>query len=225
MVLEFFRGGADSHLEEIEGLIIQMLLDSRHTFDLAINALIGGTEPGAVGKQISKTDVGVNKAQRRVRKGLLVHASVHGANADLPMVLSSMSIVKDAERIGDYAKNIWDIADAGLDLSESDDIAKLINYRDRTSTMIGEAARVFRERDVDAAHRMIQESDGIQDEYDAGVRKMLTEAEIGLPDAVARALLFRYLKRITGHAMNVLTSLVMPLHRLDFYDEKKADRI
>jgi phosphate uptake regulator len=225
MVIEFFRGGADSQLEEIEGLIIQMLLDCRHTFDLAINALVGGTEPSTVGKQISKTDVGVNKAQRQVRKELVVHASVQGAAADLPMVLSSMSIVKDAERIGDYAKNIWDIAAAGVDLSTAADIAQLIKYRDRTSDMIGETARVFRERDIDAAHRMIQESDAIQDEYDAGVRELLGGGTPEAPDAVARALLYRYLKRISSHAMNVLTSLVMPLHRLDFYDEKKADRI
>jgi len=225
MVLEFFRGGVDSQLEEIEGLIIQMLLDCRHTFDLAINTLLGGTDPAAVGKQISKTDVGVNKAQRRVRKELLVHASVRGANADLPMALSSMSIVKDAERIGDYSKNIWDIADAGVNLSRAEDIKTLTKYRDRTSTMIAETARVFRERDVDAAHRMIQEADGILDEYDEGIRRLLAGSEGGTSEAVARALLYRYLKRISGHAMNVLTSLVMPVHRLDFYDEKKADRI
>jgi phosphate uptake regulator len=91
--------------------------------------------------------------------------------------------------------------------------------------MIGETARVFRERDIDAAHRMIQAGDGIQDEYDARIRELLDSTDFGTRDAVARALLNRYLKRITSHAMNVLTSLVMPVHRLDFYDEKKADRI
>ncbi len=224
MVLDFFRGGADSQLEEIEGLIIQMLLDCRHTFDLAINAVIGGTEPATVGKRISKTDVGVNKAQRKVRKELVVHASVRGTSADLPMVLSSMSIVKDAERIGDYSKNIWDIADAGVDLSHANDIGTLLKYRDRTSSMIGETARVFRERDVGAAHRMIQIADRIQDEYDAGIRELLLQGDADGSESVARALLYRYFKRITSHAMNVLTSLVMPVHRLDFYDEKKADR-
>ncbi len=72
---------------------------------------------------------------------------------------------------------------------------------------------------------MIQESDGVQDEYDAGVRELLAGGTPEAPDAVARALLYRYLKRINAHSMNVLTSLVMPLHRLDFYDEKKADRV
>ena len=41
---------------------------------------------------------------------------------------------------------------------------------------------------------------------------------------MSRALLYRYLKRITAHLMNVISSLVMPVHRLDYYDEKKADR-
>ena len=39
-----------------------------------------------------------------------------------------------------------------------------------------------------------------------------------------RALYYRYLKRITAHTMNMLTSLVMPLDRLDYYDEAPEDR-
>lgn len=30
--------------------------------------------------------------------------------------------------------------------------------------------------------------------------------------------------RVIAHLMNILTSLVMPIDRLDYYDEKKADR-
>src|SRR3990170_1548449 len=102
MVLGGFRGGGDAQLEQIEAQIRQMLVDDRHTFDNAINALIGGTDPALVGKDIRKTDKGVNKAER--------------------------------------------------------------------------------------------------------------------------AVLYRYFKRITAHLMNILTSLVMPIDRLDYYDETKADR-
>lgn len=224
MVFEFFRGGADKQLEEIEGHVIQMLLDCRHTFDLAINSLIGGTEPSTVGKRISKVDIGVNKTERAVRKELLVHTSVRGARADLPLVLSYMSIVKDAERVGDYAKNIWDLADAGIDLSDAPDLDHLTDVRDRTSEAIGETARIFRERDTTAAHETIKALDAFLDECDAEIRCQL-ESTGAARDAVSRALLYRYLKRIGAHLMNVLTSLVMPVHRLDFYDEKKADRV
>jgi len=223
MVMEFFRGGADKELEQIEQTIQQMLVDCRHTFDVAINALLGGTDPDLVKKDIKKTDQQVNKAEREVRRELVVHASVRGAQADIPMVLVSMSIVKDAERIGDYAKNIFDIAREGVDMSHDEDLDQLIAHRDRVSRLIAETARIFGERDIEAAHQILQTEDENLDEYDALV---VAQIESGRParEAVPRALLYRYFKRITAHAMNVLTSLVMPIDRLDYYDEDKADR-
>jgi phosphate uptake regulator len=223
MVLEFFRGGVDEPLEEIEGIIAQMLLDDRHTFDLAINAVVGGTDAAAVGKEIRKSDRRVNKGEREVRRRLVVHASLLGKSTDLPRVLVSMSIVKDVERVGDESKNIWDIAHAGVDLSQADDVKWLTGLRDRTSRLIGECARIYKERDTEAAHALIREMDEILDEYDGCVQEQI-ESTKAPRDAVPRALLCRYLKRITAHLMNVLTSLVMPVHRLDYYDEKRAER-
>ncbi len=223
MVLDFFRGGGDAQLEQIEAKIRQMLIDDRHTFDTAINALIGGTDPMLVRKDIRKTDKGVNKAERAVRRELVVHVSVRGTSADIPLVMASMSVVKDAERIGDYSKNILDIAISGVDLSEADDIATLMRYRDRISRLIGETARVFGEKDTEAAHTILQTEDGLLDEYEELIEVQI-HADTLASEAVPRALLYRYFKRITAHLMNILTSLVMPIDRLDYYDEAKADR-
>ena len=223
MVMEFFRGGADKELEQIEQSIQQMLVDCRHTFDAAINALLGGTDPALVKKTIKRTDRQVNKAQREIRRELVVHASVRGAQADIPMVLVSMSIVKDAERIGDYAKNIFDIAKAGVDLSAAEDLDQLLVHRDQVSRLISETARIFGDRDIEAAHQILQAEDENKDVYDdLVIAQINTDASAAI--AVPRALLYRYFKRITAHSMNVLTSLVMPLDRLDYYDEEKADR-
>ena len=223
MVLDFFRGGGDAQLEQIEAQIRQMLVDDRHTFDTAINALIGGTNPELVRKDVHKTDRRVNKAERAVRRELVVHVSVRGASADISLVLASMSVVKDAERIGDYSKNIWDIANSGVDLSNAEDIDTLIRYRDRTSRLIGETARVFGEKDLEAAHSLLQGGDAMQAEYDKRIAEQL-HTDRPAREAVPRALLYRYFKRITAHLLNILTSLVMPIHRLDYYDEDKADR-
>ena len=184
---------------------------------------MNSTDPKVVGPEIQKTDRWVNRAERAVRKELVVHASVRGGQADLPLVLASMSIVKDAERIGDYAKNIWDLADAGIDWSDADDLKELTKYRDRTSRLLAESARIFRERDTEEAKRILATGDDLQDEHDEGILNAL-RSEGPVADAVAHGLLHRYFKRIIAHAMNVLTSLVMPVHRLDYYDEKRADR-
>ena len=158
-----------------------------------------------------------------MRRELVVHVSVRGTAADIPLVLASMSVVKDAERIGDFSKNIWDIANSGIDLSNAEDLKTLITYRDRISRLIAETARVFRDRDAAAAHEMLKEGDLLQDEYDVHIDAQL-HTDQPAREAVPRALLYRYFKRITAHLMNILTSLVMPIDRLDYYDEDKADR-
>ena len=43
-------------------------------------------------------------------------------------------------------------------------------------------------------------------------------------NATAGALTCRYFKRITSHAANIATSLVMPVDKLDFFDEPHLDR-
>ncbi|MDR9450560.1 MAG: PhoU domain-containing protein [Acidimicrobiia bacterium] len=223
MVLDFFRGGGDAQLEQIEAQIRQMLVDDRHTFDTAINALIGGTDPELVRKDIHKSDRRVNKAERAVRRQLVVHVSVRGTSADITLVLASMSVVKDAERIGDYSKNIWDIANSGIDLSDAEDIGVLMRHRDRISTLIGETARVFGDKDLEAAHNLLRGGDDLQAEYDELIDEQL-RTDRPAREAVPRALLYRYYKRIAAHLLNILTSLVMPIDRLDYYDEDKADR-
>ena len=35
----------------------------------------------------------------------------------------------------------------------------------------------------------------------------------------AQVLGTRYYKRIGGHVLNILSSVVMPLHKIDYYDE------
>jgi phosphate uptake regulator len=222
MVLEFFRGSADSQLEAIEKKIAQMLVASRHTFDAATDALLAGADPAIVGPDIKETDRSVNELERAVRRELVVHVSVHGPRADIPMVLASMSIAKDAERVGDYAKNIWDLANAVGKLS-GDDLERLLGSRRKVSDFIAETAQTFTARDQEGAHTLIAAGDRLLDEFDDHVLEQIRSGATA-SYAVPRALYYRYLKRVTAHLMNILTSLVAPIDQLDYYDEAKADR-
>ena len=40
--------------------------------------------------------------------------------------------------------------------------------------------------------------------------------------AAPRALFYRYIKRLSRHLSNILSSVVMPVDRLDFYKKSKA---
>jgi hypothetical protein len=49
-------------------------------------------------------------------------------------------------------------------------------------------------------------------------------ARIGSPPPVVRALFHRNVKRVVAHLMNVLSAVVMPVDRLDYFDEDPEDR-
>jgi phosphate uptake regulator len=221
VVFEFFKTG-HSTIETVEETLAQMMLDGREVFDTATDALFGGGKSKETRREVKSTDREINVAQQDVRRDLMVHASVQ-ETVDLPLVLAYMSTVKDAERIGDYAKNVYDLVRYGADFDTAPDREELAAYSDRVSHLIGEAAEAFAAKDTERAQQLINKADGFLDDYDAQV-KATFQWEGAPADAVSRALYFRFLKRITAHVMNFLTSLVMPVDRLDYYDEAKEDR-
>lgn len=221
MVFDLFKRGSDS-LDLIEAQVQAMLDRNVTTFGLAADALFGRVAASDVMQPIRKSDRKVNRAEREIRRELIVHAGVAGP-VDFPLMLVYMSIIKDIERVGDYAKNVWDLANDGFTLAGADDSADWQTRIERTKTLIGQAATIFHDRDIDGATTLLPEVDSWLSDFDAEVSAWV-QSEAGASHAVPRALLNRYLKRITAHLMNVMTAVVMPFDRLDYWDEDKIDR-
>ncbi len=221
MVLDFFRGSGDT-LSQVEETLVQMMRDGRDVYDTAMEAVFGGGKSKEAKQTVRSTDREINEGQRAVRRALVIRASVSGG-VELPLMLTYMSVVKDVERVGDYAKNIYDLAKYGIDFSTGDDVAELARYRDAVGQLISDAADVFENRDTTRANELVAKADVFLDEYDAHV-KAAVQSTGPASDAVGRALFHRYLKRITAHLMNLMTSLTMPIDQLDYYDEAREDR-
>lgn len=209
----------DDRLENIEEIIQRMLADDRIVFDLAMSILLDGVDWKTVKREIKATDQRVNDGEREIRRDLVIHASVVGA-IDTPAILVYMSIVKDIERIGDYGKNLRDLGKDGVDLSEFPAWREL---RDEVSQMIADTAEAFAARDQERATALLVRGDELLDRFDAAV-STLVRGEDDRPHAVGRALAARYLKRIVAHLTNVLSAVVMPIDRLDYFDEDPEDR-
>jgi phosphate transport system protein len=222
VVLRFLRDEGGGRIERIEASLQRMLVDDAHAFDLAMAALVGGTSPHDVGAELRATDHRVNEAEREIRRELVVHASVHGG-LDTPAVLVYMSIVKDVERVGDYAKNLFDVAADGGQLHDVSDTEHLQALRDQVAGFIEHCRSTFAARDAERARALLTEGDELLDHFDDLVSALVGGQDQG-DKAVARALTHRYFKRIVAHLMNVLSSVVMPIDRIDYFDEDPEDR-
>ncbi len=220
MAFGFKRSTAsDDRLDNIEQIIQRMLADDRIVFDLAMSILLDGVDWKTVKREIKATDQRVNDGEREIRRDLVVHASVVGA-IDTPAILVYMSIVKDIERIGDYGKNLRDLGKDGVDLS---DFPAWRELRVEVSQMIADTAEIFSARDHERATELLVRGDELLDEFDTTV-SLLVRGEDDRLYAVGRALAARYLKRIVAHLTNVLSAVVMPIDRLDYFDEDPEDR-
>jgi phosphate uptake regulator len=222
MVLDFFKRGRGSAIDDVERMLVQMVRDGRAVYDAATAAVFGGGTSKDTKRTVKGTDREINEAQRQVRRALIVHASVTGS-PDLALAMAYMSVVKDVERVGDYAKSLYDIARYGADFSQAEDREELEHYCNAVGNLLDEAAMVFEERNTERATELVTKADGFIDDYDEHI-KAAAHAEGPAPAAVVRALYYFYLERITAHVMNLMTSLVLPLDQLDYYDEAKDDR-
>jgi phosphate transport system protein len=204
--------------------LVRMIRDDRWMFQSTTKLLLGGDgQDEALAQSIYDRDIEINKAERHIRKQLVEHLSFL-PGSEVPTCLILMSVVKDAERIGDYCKNILDVARITGERLGSDEFADefraIIRELDESFEPV---AKSFEESDRELGHATVMKTRTLAKRSEAIIDRLLEE-DPPRRRAVAYALLARYLKRISAHLANIATSTVMPLHKLDFFDEKWEKR-
>ena len=202
-----------SEMEEMLGAAVKM-------FRPIADALAGREEmTRAIHDRVYETDRRINHLQRKVRKQLVEHLSM-SPGADAPICLVLMSITKDAERVGDLCKNLLEVAEAMESPvgrgPHGDRIKGLLEETEAlfepTATSTVNSDREMAEKAVETGRVLAQKCDALIDD--------VMKDELPTREAVLLALTARYLKRVSLHLTNIGSSVVMPLHRLDYFDEK-----
>ncbi len=168
---------------------------------------------------IRKRDIKVNKLQRKIRREVVAHLSLDPTRSDVPYCLLVMSLVKDVERLGDYAKNLAGIRSLHPDPLPDDEIVReLDGIRDWVAGDYERLWEVFESHDAERAGEMIVKGRNITRRLDAMIDETVEAGYSGRTTAVL-VLGMRFYKRIVAHLVNILTGVVQPLHKLDYYDE------
>lgn len=214
-MFEWFKslGGESPGLIDLHRSFLEMLQDGRHIFDAAANALVGGTDPDVIREDLYTTDQRINHTERKIRRQLVIHGTVHGTGT-FPTLLVLMSVAKDAERVGDYAKNLFELARLKVDLGSDSERNKLIEAKDQVSKLLARAHGLFEQQDETAASLFLEDTVSIQRTCDSEVERLVVESG---RNTAGQVLCWRYMKRVTSHVGNIVTSVVVPIDQLDFY--------
>jgi len=88
----------------------EMLEHAETMYDLVRASLLKGESKPDLEERLRDIDKSVNAAQKDIRKRIIEHLSLQ-PTVDVNACLLLMSVVKDAERLGDYAKNLYEVTE------------------------------------------------------------------------------------------------------------------
>jgi phosphate transport system protein len=176
------------------------------------------TDSDRVGIDIYDRDAEVNRYQREVRRHVFKHLSVHGMER-LTSGLVLVSIIINIERIGDYTKNIIELA---MNHPRRLHGGKFEVDLKRVETAVEDnfirTKSCFESADEKTALQLLKEYEWVSRICDDCLFRLVREDDksIGSSDAVSLALYFRWLKRINSHLRNISSSVVNPFDRIGF---------
>jgi len=205
-------------MAEILDDFLRMTADTEWMFRQCEASLFGETLGEGLGEKLYERDILVNQAERSIRRKIITHLTVH-PGGDVPGCLMLMSLGKDVERVGDYSKNIFEvrrILNGPLSGEKASEVRALY---DEALEIFGKTREAFRTCDEGIAGNILarERSFGVRVEQ---LIREIAESEMETPRAVAAAIAARFLKRVFAHLANVASSVVMPVHKLDYFDEQ-----
>ena len=207
-----------------------LLLKSDEQFNEMLNSLktmfgwsmdyIWNYEKGKSAKEIYDKDIKINKAERKIRKRIIEHLSIQ-PEIGVSQCLVLMSIGKDAERIGDYCKNLLEVAMKHGAAFKADSYVDELKIMQRNiDEMFEETIDCLRQDSIKIANMVHEKATSLNKDCEQIILKVYESNDLDVRSAISYVLLARFLKRIISHLGNISTSVSMPVHKLDYFDEK-----
>jgi len=219
-LLKFWKG------KDFLGQVLQefkdMLDDAQIMFKAVCKKLIDNQEEPGLKDKVYGVDRKVNDLQRDIRKRVIEHLTVQPC-VDVPTSLLLMSVVKDAERLGDYAKNLFEVSQLLEKPLNKEKYVQLFNNVEKEILELFEATKTaFIDSDESKASSTWDYKTKITKMCDDIIQE-LAKSDLTVNEAVTFTLMARYFKRLTAHLTNIATSVILPLTDLDYFDEKRKE--
>ncbi|MBN2097587.1 MAG: hypothetical protein JW714_03805 [Candidatus Omnitrophica bacterium] len=217
-LLSFWKG--KDFLTQVIDEFGNMLSDTEIMFKAVCNKLLDNQEQPGLEEKIYEIDKRVNLLEKDIRSRIMEHLTLQPA-VDLPTSLLLMSVVKDAERLGDYSKNLLQITKFLQRPIDKARFSSLFGDMDQEILNLFNATKqAFIKSDEAQAKLSWKYERKIVKSCDQIVEKV-ANSELSVNEAVCFALIARYFKRLAAHLANIATSVILPLSELDYFDEKR----
>lgn len=218
-IIEAFRG-----CDALSGMVQQfdqMLGKAEWVFSQTSPQTASAADVQRIREEIYTNDAKINALERAIRYRILTHLTINpGEDASTCMML--MVVTKDAERIGDYCKNIFEVLFyCGPERYASVHVGEFEDVRGEVERMLPQTRQAFSRGDVVSAQEVIETAGGLSQQTDSVVQRVLEASDRESAEPAAQVLLARHYKRISSHLSNICTAVTSPVDMLGYHVEQK----
>ena len=199
------RNRFEKQLDQLNNELIEMGSLIEQAIAMAINALVNKDVEKA--EQAIAFDEEINRQEKEIEslclKLLLQQQPVA---KDLRLISSALKMITDMERIGDHASDISEIT---ISMANAPHIKKFDHIQEmakETTVMVVNSIDAFVKKDIDLAHKVIQQDDVVDDLFVQIKRELIIMIKAN-PEYAEQAtdllMVGKYFERIGDHATNI----------------------
>ena len=197
----------------------EMLHLSHEMFTDSVNALRSGEKKKVI-KSIKLRDEEINQYHRDIRKKVVTYYSVSKDVTNINSGLVLINMVVDIERVGDYTKNILDLAKYYPKKLRSEKISEDLRIIEQAVIeRFQNTVNAVEEMDEIAAKELIKSyrSDLGKLSDNLVASSISGDLEIGEEHMASSMVLYaRYLKRIGAHLKNITSVVINPFESIGY---------
>lgn len=208
-------------------LIKAAIQDSSDMLKMAENLFNSVTEAFIHGKEIDydiySADKKINKKEIAIRRKVLQHLSIN-PKQDIVASLVLTTIIIDIERIGDYSKNIFEL----YQTYRKFDIKPV--YVDRCEQitncvweMFEMTVQALEEEKSSSAQQVMDAHRKINSNCEELMADLAKDDELKARQAITFVLYARYIKRVSAHLTNIVSSVLNPFDRIGYYPPEEVE--
>lgn len=210
LFFDFFRGDRPPLIEQSLDDMSAMLELGQHMFADAAATLLDNE---ILERDLSEQDQAVNSKEAAIRRAVLEHVSID-PKREMIFSLVLISIVQDAERIGDLAKSIAEAAQLATGPRHGPRVEVLRDLRDRLLKTFSETREAFADANEELAKRVMDDSAEVKNALTEFIKGVAADEDLDANSAVVLAIGARMMSRVSSHLSNIASSVALPFDQI-----------
>ena len=222
-VMGFFdviRGRSPALLDQALSDMTDMLTIAHEMWSVASARLL---DNDVLLVDLQQMDRDVNARERNVRRKVLEQFSLD-PKRDMVFSLVLISIVQDAERVGDLAKSIAEVAAYAQAPRMGADVVRLRRCRDRVLSMLGATRDAFAQADEEKARQVMSDHALVKEELRLFLSDIVSREDLSANTAAVLSLGARMISRTSSHLSNIASSVALPFDQIRGDDESMIEK-